>query len=117
MMAAVKNEDEIKLLSPRFREKIDGKVSWTVELAGHEVGRDVCGLSSANEFDVFTCLQVTRLRCPSSFEWSNDLCRNKSSRRTFYWKRFRGCRFDRAFVVCFYDVFTYKSYSLGAARL
>ena len=116
-MAAVKSEDEIKMLSPRFREKIDGKVSWTVELAGHEVGRDVCRLSFTNEFDVFTCLQVTRWRCPSMSEWSNDLCPKKSSRRTFYWERFRGCRFDRAFVGCLYNVFTYKSYSLGAARL
>ena len=28
----------------------------------------------------------------------------------FFWGRFRGCRFDRAFVVPFDDVFTYKSY-------
>ena len=108
------------MLSPRFREKNDGKLrreSWAVQLAGHGAGRGDWRLSFTNEFGVFTCLQVTRLRCPSSFEWSNDLSRKKSSRRTFYWKLFRGCRFDRAFVVCFDDVFTYKSYSLGAARL
>ena len=46
----------------------------TVELSGQETGRDGGGFSFTNEFDVFTCLQVTRLRCPSISEWSNDLC-------------------------------------------
>ena len=89
----------------------------TVELSGHETGRDGGGFSFTNEFDVFTCLQVTSLRCNSMSEWSNDLCLKKSLRRTFYWERYRGCRFDRAFVGCLYIVSTYKSYSLGAARL
>ena len=89
----------------------------TAEFLGHETEHDGDGLSFTNEFDVFTCLQVTRLRCPSICEWSNDLCPKKSSRRTFYWERFRGCRFDRAFVGCLYIVFTYESYSLGQARL
>ena len=49
----------------------------TAELLGHETGHDGGGLSFTNEFDVFTCLQVTRLRCPSISEWSNDLCPKK----------------------------------------
>ena len=47
----------------------------TAELLRNKTGRDVGWLSFTNECDVFTCSQVTRLRYPSIFEWSNDLCR------------------------------------------
>ena len=69
----------------------DGKLGATAELSGNETARGEGELSFTNEFGVFTCLQVTRLRCSSISEWSNDLCMEKSSRRTFYWRRFRGC--------------------------
>ena len=46
----------------------DGKLGATAELSGNETARGEGELSFTNEFGVFTCLQVTRLRCSSISE-------------------------------------------------